>query len=74
MTTIHTRQLQQYTRPTNNIYTQDNLKLATVVVVVVSDIFPIKSALKQGEALSPLLFSFVLEHTFGRISVKQDGL
>ena len=28
MTTIHTRQLQQYTRPTNNNYTQDNLKLA----------------------------------------------
>jgi len=26
MTTIHTRQLQQYTRPTNNNYTQDNLK------------------------------------------------
>jgi len=30
MTTIHTRQLQQYTRPTNNNYTQDNLKLATI--------------------------------------------
>ena len=29
MTTIHTRQ-QQYTRPTNNNYTQDNLKLATI--------------------------------------------
>jgi len=29
MTTVHTRQLQQYTRPTNNNYTQDNLKLAT---------------------------------------------
>jgi len=30
VTTIHTRQLQQYTRPTNNNYTQDNLKLATI--------------------------------------------
>ena len=30
MTTIHTRQLQQYTRQTNNNYTQDNLKLATI--------------------------------------------
>ena len=36
MTTIHTRQLQQYaqlqqyTRPTNNNYTQDDLKLATI--------------------------------------------
>jgi len=30
MTTIHTRQLQQYTRPTNNNYTQDNLEPATI--------------------------------------------
>jgi hypothetical protein len=30
MTTIHTRQLQQNTRPINNNYTQDNLKLATI--------------------------------------------
>ena len=29
-TTIHTRQLQQYTWPTNNNYTQDNLKLGTI--------------------------------------------
>jgi len=29
MTTTHTKQLQQYTRPTNNNYTQDNLGLAT---------------------------------------------
>jgi hypothetical protein len=30
MATIHTRQLQQLTRPTNNNYTQDNLKLTTI--------------------------------------------
>jgi len=30
MTTIHTRQLQQYTRPTNNTYTQDNFKLVII--------------------------------------------
>jgi len=29
-TTIHTRQLQKYTRSTKNNYTQDNLKLATI--------------------------------------------
>ena len=28
--TTHTRKLQQYTLPTNNNYTQDNLKLATI--------------------------------------------
>ena len=27
--TTHAKQLQQYTRPTNNNYTQDNLKVAT---------------------------------------------
>jgi len=30
LTTIHTRQLQQYTRPTNNNYTLGHLKLATI--------------------------------------------
>jgi len=30
MTTIHTRHLQQYTRPTNNNYKQDKLKLAKI--------------------------------------------
>jgi len=30
MTTIHTRQLQKYTRPINNNYTQDNLKLTKI--------------------------------------------
>jgi len=30
MLTKHTRQLQQYTRSTNNSYIQDNLKLATI--------------------------------------------
>ena len=30
MKTIHTRKLQQYTRPINNNDTQDNLKLATI--------------------------------------------
>ena len=29
MKAIHTRQLQQHTRPTNKNYTQDNLKLTT---------------------------------------------
>jgi len=30
--------------------------------------------LKQGDALSPLLFSCVLEYEIGRIQVNQDGL
>ena len=30
MTVIHTRQLKQYTLPTNDNYTQNNLKVATI--------------------------------------------
>ena len=38
-----------------------------------SDIFPIKTGLKQN-VLSPLLFNFALEYAIGRIQVNQDDL
>jgi len=40
----------------------------------VSDRFPIRNDLKQGDALSPMLFNFALEYTIRRVQVKQDGL
>ena len=39
-----------------------------------SDRFPIRNALKQGDALSPLFFDFVLEYTTRRVQVNQDSL
>jgi len=36
--------------------------------------FPIKNILKEGGALSPLLFNFVVKYVIRRAQVNQEGL
>jgi hypothetical protein len=38
-----------------------------------SDRFPIKNGFKQGDALSPLLFNFVLEYASRRLQTSKEG-
>jgi retron-type reverse transcriptase len=40
----------------------------------ICDMFPIRNGLKQGDALSPLLFNFALENDIRRVQVNQDGM
>ena len=40
----------------------------------VSDRFPLRNGLNQGDALIPMLFNFALEYAIMRVKINQDGL
>jgi len=39
-----------------------------------SEMFPIRNVLKQGDAISPLVFNFASEYAIKRVQVNRDGL
>ena len=39
-----------------------------------SDMFPIRNGLKQGDALLPLIFNYAFDYAIRRVQVKEDGL
>jgi hypothetical protein len=52
-----------------------NETYSTVPVVKnLSDMFPIRNDLKQGDALSPLLFNSALDYAIKRVQVNQESL
>jgi hypothetical protein len=44
------------------------------VGILLSDKFPIQNGLKQGDALSPLVFNFVLQYTNWKVKENREGL
>ena len=40
----------------------------------VSDRFPVRNGLKQGDTLSPMLYNFALEYAIMMVQVNRDGL
>ena len=66
----HSYMHSKYIKPYTNLLIKFQINTFNYVIYKnLSDMFPIRNGLKQGDVVSPLLFNFALEYAIRRVQV-----